>query len=95
MTCSRAYEKTNTYLFQQQPVVAEDSQRSPGVVTRNMKLIPAADFHGKHVALRRNAHDTEWTNDLELPYDSRSVLSGVPKAAEMQFLKNVLFLCLT
>lgn len=45
---------THTYLLEQQPVVAEDSQRRPGVVTRYVELLAAADLHGKHVALRKN-----------------------------------------
>lgn len=41
----------DTYLFQQQSVVAEDSQWGPGVITRNIKLVPAAKLHGKYVTL--------------------------------------------
>lgn len=42
----------DTYLFQQQSIVAEDSQWGPGVITRNIKLVPAAKLHGKYVTLR-------------------------------------------
>lgn len=42
----------DTYLFQQQSVAAKDSQWGPGVITRNIKLVPAAKLHGKYVTLR-------------------------------------------
>ena len=38
-------------LFEHKPVATENSQRRPCVVRRDVEFIPAADFHGKEMAL--------------------------------------------